>query len=81
MVRFPNICGSHYDKKLSAFRWAEWKNEYEKFNNIRIIKYWLDGFVLAVSFYTSVVQPCRHSPHVATRDLNVATDNCSNMNL
>ncbi len=27
----------------------------------------------------SVVQPCRHSPHVATRDLNVATDNCSKM--
>jgi hypothetical protein len=24
--------------------------------------------------YTSVVQPCRHSPHVATGDLNVATD-------
>jgi hypothetical protein len=27
--------------------------------------------------YSSVVQPCRHSPQVATRDFNVATANCS----
>ncbi len=24
----------------------------------------------------SAVQPCQHSPHVTTRHLNVATDNC-----
>jgi hypothetical protein len=31
--------------------------------------------------YNSVVQPCRHSPHVAKSYLNVPTDRCSEMKL